>query len=446
MKIKVAFVSLGCPKNLVDTERMLARLLDHGAFELVPEDIDADVVIINTCAFIQSAKEESIEAVLDVAWLKENRGLKGIVVTGCMAQRYSRQIQTELPEVDAILGLGDEDKIADAVQSAYRGRPYCSVGAAEALALEGDRVIVTPEYTAYLKIAEGCDNRCAYCAIPSIRGGFRSRRMEDILAEAKTLYELGARELCLIAQDTTRYGLDLYGEYKLAALLERLASSEEFRFSWIRLLYCYPDKITEELADVIARYDTVAKYIDMPIQHISEPVLSAMNRRGGEKAIRDAVRLLRERVPGIVLRTTVLVGFPGETERDFARLSAFLKETRFDRLGVFAFSREEGTPAYAMKGTVPRKIREKRVDILMNEQYTVHEEKNRDRIGQTVTVLCEGYDPVAESYYGRSEADAPEIDGKVHFSSGRAVSPGEFLQVKITEALDYDLIGEALPA
>lgn len=442
MAIKVAFVSLGCPKNQIDTEIMLAKLMD-GGFEFVEEDIAADVVVINTCAFIQEAKEEAIENILDVAWLKKNRELKGIVVTGCFAQRYPKEILKDLPEVDAVVGVGDLDKICEAVRAAYEknGEKFLSVSPPETQALGGDRVVTTPDYTAYLKIAEGCDNRCSYCAIPDIRGAFRSRPMEDIIQEAKTLYSLGAKELCIVAQDTTRYGLDLYGRYALSELLEKLCTCEEFSFEWIRLMYCYPDKITDELVEVMAKYDCIAKYIDLPIQHIDDKILKDMNRHGTSDDIKAAIKKLRDRIPGITIRTTVIVGFPGENGTQFENLANYVKEARFERLGVFPYSREEGTGAYSMKNQVSNAKKQERQEIISEIQYQINSELQDKKIGSVIKVLCEQFDPVAECYCGRSESDAPEVDTKVFFSAQRKVEAGEFVNVKIQEVMEYDLIG-----
>ncbi|MBE6689208.1 MAG: 30S ribosomal protein S12 methylthiotransferase RimO [Ruminococcaceae bacterium] len=442
MAIKVAFVSLGCPKNQIDTEIMLAKLLDEG-FEFVEEDIEADVVVINTCAFIQEAKEEAIENILDVAWLKKNRQLKGIVVTGCFAQRYPEDIVKDLPEVDAVVGVGDLDRICDAVRAAYEkgSEKFVSVSAPESQKLGGDRVITTPEYTAYLKIAEGCDNRCSYCAIPDIRGAFRSRPMEDIIDEAKTLYSLGVKELCIVAQDTTRYGLDLYGKYALAELVEKLCTSEEFSFKWIRLMYCYPDKITDELVEVMAKYDCVVKYIDLPIQHIDDKILSGMNRHGTSDDIKAAIKKLRDKMPDITIRTTVIVGFPGENGTQFENLADFVKEARFERLGVFPYSREEGTVAYSMKNQVSKAKKQERQEIISEIQYQINYEHQQNKVGSVIEVLCEQFDAVAECYCGRSAADAPEVDTKVFFSASRKVEPGEFVKVKIEEVMEYDLLG-----
>ena len=441
MATKVGFVSLGCPKNTCDTEVMLKKLIDAG-FEIVPEDHMADVMIVNTCAFIESAKQESIDYILDLAYLKEHHNLKGIVVTGCLATRYAEEIEKSLPEADGIVSAGAEGDIVEAVKKVSDGERYKNIKPTECLALGGERVVTTPDYTAYLKIAEGCDNRCTYCAIPDIRGKFRSRALDDIMAEARELYSMGVRELCLVAQDTTRWGEDIYGEYSLDKLLEALATDKECGFEWIRLLYCYPDKITDSLVAVMKKHDCIAKYIDMPIQHINEDVLKRMNRRGGRETIVSAVNRLREAMPDITLRTTVITGFPGETAAEFDELLTFVKETKFDRLGAFAYSREENTPAYSMPKQVSKKLKESRCERIMEAQYIVHAEKNEALLNKTIQVLCEGYDKVAEIYYGRSEADAPEIDSKIYFSARHRVRDGEFVNVKITEVSDYDLIGK----
>ncbi len=441
-KIRVGFVSLGCPKNQLDTEVMLGELYAEG-FEIVSEDIEADVVVINTCGFIESAKQEAIDNIIDVGWLKQNRQLKAIVVTGCLAERYREQIFEQLPEVDAILGVGSIHNICKAVKAAYEGKKYSSFEDKNSVRLGGDRIITTPDYYAYIKVAEGCDNCCAYCAIPSIRGKFRSRPMEDIIAEAKTLEELGVRELVVVAQDTTRYGLDLYGEYKLAELLTRI--TEETAIPWIRVLYCYPDKITDELINVFRDNPRVLKYIDLPIQHISDNMLRAMNRHGDGEMIRSVVKKLRDNVPEMIIRTTVIVGFPGETEEDFTELCEYVKEARFDRLGAFTYSREEDTPAYDFENQIDEQLKMDRYDIIMRTQGEINEQQNEAMLGKTVGVLCEAYDPVSEAYYGRSYADAPEIDGKVYFHAPKgSVSDGEFVDVKITEAIDYDLIGDKI--
>ncbi len=442
--MKVGFVSLGCPKNQLDTEVMLHEVISAG-YELTADETEADVVIINTCAFIESAKKEAIENILDIAWLKENRNLKAIIVTGCLIERYGREVLDEMPEVDAVLGVGSIHHIVDALKAVSDPsctEKYCSIEDHNTVALGGDRVLTTPEYMAYLKIAEGCDNRCAYCAIPSIRGRFRSRSMEELIEEAKTLESLGVRELVIVAQDITRYGLDLYGKYSLAPLLRRL--SEETTIPWIRLLYCYPDKMTDELIAEIRDNDRVLKYIDMPLQHISDHMLSAMNRHGDGKIVRETVAKLRREIPDLTLRTTFIVGFPGETEEDFEELCEFVKEAEFEHAGVFTYSREEGTPAYDFPDQIDEQVKQDRMDILMRAQLHINEKQNARRIGSTIRVLCEDFDPVSEAHFGRGAADAPDIDGKVYFKSSRRIAPGSFVDVRIDDVIDYDVYGTAI--
>lgn len=439
--MKIGFVSLGCSKNLVDTEVMLHRLVSAG-YEITPEAEEAEIIILNTCGFIESAKSESIENIIDLASLKSIGKLKALICTGCLAERYREQIMDEMPEVDALLGVGSLENIVSAVEAVSRGEKYVSFLDKETSPLGGDRVLTTPEYTAYLKIAEGCDNRCTYCAIPLIRGRLRSRPIEDIVAEAQDLERLGVKEINLIAQDTTRYGLDLYGEYRLAALVR--AITENTSIPWIRLLYCYPDKITDELLQELATNPRLLKYMDIPVQHIADSVLSRMNRHGDGATIRAAIQRLREAVPDITLRTTAMVGFPGESEEDFTELCAFIKEARFDRFGAFTYSPEEGTPAALLEEQIDEDVKAERLDTLMEIQLDISAEKQAEKVGSTLLVLCEGYDIPAEIHYGRSAADAPDVDGKIYFSAPHRILPGTFLSVKITEAMDYDLIGEAL--
>ncbi len=450
MNIKCAFVSLGCPKNLIDSEMMLSYLLNEG-IEIVAEDIDADVVVVNTCAFIDSAKQEAIDTILDVAWLRENRHLKGIVVTGCLAQRYKEEIFDLMPEVDAIIGVGDIEKIAEAVKYAYahggekkKNDKYCCITNPENHPLGADRVVTTAEQSVYIKISEGCDNKCTYCIIPYLRGKFRSRPMEDIVKEAKEMVSLGAKEIILVSQDTTKYGSDLYGKPSLDKLLREVCKIEAIK--WVRILYCYPEELTEELADTIANEPKIVKYIDLPIQHISDKVLKLMNRRGDSKLIKEKIKLLREKIPNIVIRSTVIVGFPGEGKAEYALLAEFLKEVKFERLGVFAFSCQEGTPAEKIKdGIVSEQTKQKRLDKLMQNQFEIHEAFNKKQVGKVLEVLCEGFDKVSGVYFGRSQFDAPEIDGKVYFTSkARKIADGEFVNVKITEVFDYDLMGETV--
>ena len=438
---KVGFISLGCSKNLVDTEVMLHKLHSHG-FEITPHEEEAEIIVVNTCGFIESAKQESIDNILDAERLKEWGKCKHIIATGCLVERYREEVMREMPEVDAIVGVGSLEDIAEACLAVMRGEKYVSLKDKETSPIGGDRIITTEPHTAYLKISEGCDNRCTYCAIPLIRGRMRSRTVEDIVAEAQDLERMGVKELNLIAQDTTRYGLDIYGEYSLARLVR--AITDNTGIPWIRLLYCYPDKITDELIDELRNNDRLLKYMDVPVQHISDSVLERMNRHGGTALIKDAIRRLRESVPGIVLRTTAMVGFPGEREEDFVELCEFVKEARFERFGAFTFSPEEGTAAADMPDPVPEQVKQDRYDVLMQTQLLVTEELNNARVGSTQTVLCDGFDTVAEVYYGRTYADAPDVDGKVYFTSKRKIQPGNFVNVKINEALDYDLVGEVI--
>ena len=438
---KVGFISLGCSKNLVDTEVMLRTLHDAG-FEITPDETEAEIIIINTCGFIESAKQESIDNILEAEKLKEWGKCKHIVATGCLVERYREEVMAEMPEIDALVGVGSLEDIAEACSAVMRGEKYASFKDKNTSKLGGERILTTDEHTAYLKIAEGCDNKCTYCAIPMIRGRMRSRTVEDIVAEAQDLESLGVKELNLIAQDTSRYGLDLYGELSLARLVREITKNTNI--PWIRLLYCYPDKITDELIDELRDNPRLLKYIDIPIQHISDSVLTRMNRHGGSALIRETVKKLRERVPGIVLRTTAMVGFPGESEEDFAELCEFVKEAKFDRFGAFTYSDEEGTLASELDAKIDEQKKQDRYDILMQTQLTVTEELSASKVGEQLTVICEGFDTVAEVYYGRSYADAPDVDGRVYFTSKKKLAPGEFITVKITESVDYDLVGTAV--
>ena len=440
-KTKVGFISLGCSKNLVDTEVMLYKLHKAG-FEITPNEEEAEIIVINTCGFIESAKAESIENILDAESLKKWGRCKHIIATGCMVERYGEEVMREMPEVDALVGLGSIADIADACAAVMRGEKYVSFRDKEKMPLGGDRIVTTEPHTAYLKIAEGCDNKCSYCAIPLIRGRLRSRPIEDIVAEAKDLESMGVKEINLIAQDTTRYGLDLYGEYKLAELVR--AISENTSIPWIRLLYCYPDKITDALIAELRDNPRLVKYMDIPVQHISDKILRRMNRHGDSATIKDAIIRLRESVPGIILRTTAMVGFPGEDESDFEELCDFVKWAKFDRFGAFTFSAEEGTEAALLDGQVDEQVKQDRYDCLMQTQLTVTEDKNKEYVGRVLTVITDGFDAVSEVYFGRSYADAPDVDGKVYFKSKRRINPGAFVEVKITEVLDYDLVGEVI--
>lgn len=442
MSRKVGMISLGCPKNQVDAELMLKKLVDAG-YILVQDADKADVVIVNTCGFIEDAKRESIEAILEMADLKSDGLLKKILVTGCLAQRYNDEVFTEIPEVDGVVGIGANADIVAACDALFESdEQYSSFPVKENLPLDGGRILTTPEYTAYLKIADGCSNRCSYCAIPSIRGDFRSRKMEDILEEANMLCEKGVKELILVAQDTTRYGEDLYGELKLPELLGELNKIEKLQ--WIRLLYCYPERVTDELLDAISENEKVCHYIDIPMQHADGEILKAMNRRGDKESLLALVEKIRARIPDVVLRTTFITGFPGETEDAFTTLSEFVNEAKIDRVGCFAYSREEGTPAYDFDNQVDSDVAAERAEIIMNQQYTISEEKLDACIGKTYDVLVEGYDPYTDSYYGRTYMDSPDIDNNIVFTSGYRVDDGDIVPVEIFDKDEYSLIGEAV--
>ena len=440
MATKIGFVSLGCPKNQLDLEVMLSHLVNAGY--MVTEAEDADIVVINTCAFIESAKKESIDNILDIAWLKENGNLKGIVVTGCMAEKYREEIMTEMPEVDALLGTGSVHSIIDAVRAVENGEKFTEFKDKNTVELGGDRIVTTGDAYAYLKISEGCDNCCTYCAIPKLRGRFRSRPMEDIIKEADELVSLGIKEIILVGQDTTSYGKDLYGEYCLDKLIRKI--SEETDISWIRVLYCYPEKITEGLINEFETNKKLLKYIDIPVQHISDKILKKMNRKGDGELIRDVIKTLRKRVKGIAIRSTAIVGFPGESEVEFDELCEFVKEAKFEHFGAFTYSREEGTPAYDFTEQIDEQIKQDRYDILMKQQLYITEKRLKSKVGKEVKVLCDGYDYVSESYFGRTADNAPEIDGTVFFTSKVKIPQGTFVSVRIKDVLDYDLTGEVI--
>lgn len=441
MNYKVGMISLGCPKNQVDAEHMLA-LMDAEGWKIVDYVDGCDVVIVNTCGFIDDAKKEAIENILDMVELKKEGVIGKIIVTGCLAQRYKEEIVKEIPEVDAVIGIGANGDIIKTVEEVMSGvdtienyPPQCE------LPLEGQRILTTPQYWAYLKIGEGCSNRCTYCTIPSIRGNMRSRSMENIIDEAKQLAELGVKELILIAQDTTSYGLDLYGELKLPELLNELCKIDSIE--WIRLLYCYPDRITDKLIETMKNQDKVVNYIDLPLQHADDKILKAMNRRGDQALIRSVISKLRTEIPDVVIRTTFIVGFPGEGEKEFETLAEFVNEIEFDRLGVFTFSPQEGTPAFDMDNQVDEDVKTRRGEIIMQDQYSIMEEKNNEKIGKIYKVVVEDYDGYSDSYTGRTYMDAPEIDGLVKFTSQKDLEIGDFVNVEIFDIEDYDLIGEA---
>ena len=439
MAVKVGMVSLGCSKNQVDAEIMLSKIRDAG-YELSADSGLCDVVIVNTCGFIESAKSEAIENILEFAALKAEGRIKAIIVTGCLSERYREQVAAELPEVDAVVGIGRNAQIADIIGRVLKGERVVEFGGKEELPLEGKRIVSNLPFFAYLKIADGCDNLCTYCAIPLIRGGYRSRSIESVVEEAETLAGNGVKELIVIAQDITRYGLDLYGERRLPELLDRLCGIEGVE--WIRLLYTYPDEITDELIDCIARQPKIVKYLDIPLQHISDRLLKAMNRRGTGAEIRGLIEKLRRRVPGIALRTTFIVGFPGETEEEFEELCEFVRGARFERMGCFAFSPEEDTPAALMDGQLDEETKQRRCEVLMDEQLTAAEDFCKGMVGKTLDVIVEGYDRHAESCFGRSVYDSPDIDPKVFFTTPSPINAGDIVKVRITDWMDYDLIGE----
>ena len=436
---KVGMISLGCPKNQVDAERMLAQL-DKNEFEIADCYDGVDAVIINTCGFIDAAKQEAIENILEMAQLKEEGTVKKIIVTGCLAQRYEEEIFKEIPEVDAVAGIGADGKIADIVKKVIEGENIYDMPDKEELPLVGERLLTTPEYWSYLKIADGCSNRCTYCSIPSIRGNYRSVEFETLVDEAKQLAAAGTKELILIAQDTTNYGIDLYGRLRLPELLDALCEIDGIE--WIRMLYCYPDKITDELLETISRQPKVLPYIDLPLQHADDGILKAMNRRGDSVFLRETIGRIRSALPDAVIRTTFIVGFPGEGDKEFENLAEFVNEIEFDRLGCFEFSPQEGTPAYDLGDPVDNETKLRRGEIIMQDQLEIVTLKNNERIGKTYRVLVESYDPYSDSYSGRTYMDAPEIDGTVSFTTNKNYEVGDFADVVIIGVNDYDLIGK----
>ena len=436
---KVGMISLGCPKNQVDGEALLAKLNNAG-YEIVTDIEASDVMIINTCGFIEEAKREAIDAILEVAEYKNAGLISAIVVTGCLAERYQDEIIKEMPEVDAVLGIGANSDIVKVCDKALCGITTTSFPNKCHLSLDDERMVSTPSHWAYLKIAEGCDNRCAYCAIPGIRGAFRSRTMESVTAEAKKLAADGVKELILVAQDTTRYGEDLYGKYSLDTLLENLVKIDGIE--WIRLFYCYPQRITDSLIDVIAREEKICNYIDIPLQHSDKTVLRNMNRVGTGEDYKALLSKMRTEIPNLALRTTFMVGFPGETDRQFENLCEFVNDVQFDKMGCFTFSPEEDTPAYDMERQIDEDVKKRRQEVLMNSQYTITERLNRQRVGKTYKVIIDGFD--GEKYVGRSYMDSPEIDSGIIFESNKELKIGEFVNVKITDFDGYDLIGEAI--
>ena len=441
MPIKVGMVSLGCSKNLVDSERMLYKLRDRG-YELVTEPGLADVAVVNTCGFIQSAKEEAIETIIELGKLKEDGTLKKIIITGCLTQRYQEEAAELFPEADAVIGIGDNKDIIDILDHVLANERVVKFSPKLDAELTGERIISTLPFFAYLKVAEGCSNCCTYCAIPQIRGKFRSVPMEEVLKEAQWLAENGVTELIVIAQDTTRYGEDLYGEPKLPELLEKLSEIEGIK--WIRTLYCYPERITDKLLETIADNGKLIKYLDIPIQHCNGEILSRMNRWGDKERLSQLMAHIRKKVPDIVLRTTLITGFPGETEEQFSELAAFVQEQRFERLGCFAYSQEEGTKAAEMENQLSEEVKNHRADIIMEQQMLISAANNEKLMGKRLTAVVEGFDKFAECYFGRTEKDAPDIDGKVFFTSENPLEIGDYVEIEISDTLDYDLMGEVV--
>ncbi len=440
LNLNVALVSLGCSKNLIDSEVML-NILASNKYNLTKNVEDADIIIVNTCGFIESAKQESIDNIIELGQLKKNGKCKVLIASGCLAERYKEELLNEMPELNAVIGTGDYKNILEVIESALQGNKVVMFGNQENVDIyDLPRVISTTASSTYLKIAEGCDNRCTYCIIPKLRGKYRSRRFEDIVEEAKLLAKQGIKELNIIAQDTSRYGKDLYGEYKISELLQEISNIEGIE--WIRLLYTYPDEFDDKLINVIASNDKICKYLDIPVQHASNRILKRMGRRTTNEEVLELIKKLRRMIPDITLRTSLIVGFPGESEDDFKELVDFVKEVKFDRLGVFNYSREEDTPAYEMEAQIDDEIKLKRQERIMLLQSDISYDKNQLMIGKTLKILVEGTEQ--NKYYGRSSKDAPEIDGIVFFASKDMLKPGDFTYVKITEASEYDLMGEEI--
>lgn len=436
-KYKIGVVSLGCDKNRIDTEIMLGNLNDYYMVTNNPEE--ADIIVVNTCGFIESSKQESIDTILDMAKYKKKHNCKLLITTGCLSQRYGKELMDLMPEIDIMVGVNDYDKLHESIEKFLEDNEKAFICSNDDLKVnEGKRVITTGKATAYIRIGEGCSNYCTYCIIPKIRGNYRSRKLEDILNEATELANAGVKELIIVAQDTTRYGVDLYGEKKLPQLLMELSKIEGIK--WIRILYCYVEEITEELIEVIASNNKICKYLDMPIQHISDNILRAMGRRGRKQDILSIIDKLRNRVQDISLRTTLIVGFPGETNEDFEELKEFVKDIKFDKLGVFTYSPEEDTPASKMENQVEESVKESRLNELMTLQQSVSKEVNLSKVGLVYEAIIEGNN--GEFYLGRTDRMAPDIDGNVFVRSEKPLLPGEIIKVKVTDAEEYDLIGD----
>lgn len=434
---KVGMISLGCPKNQVDGEALLAKLAAAG-YQIVNEIENSDVMIVNTCGFIEDAKREAIDTILEVAQYKEAGVISALVVTGCLAERYQDEILKEMPEVDAVIGIGANADIVKVCDKALCGIKTSNYPNKCYLPIDDERLLSTPSHWAYLKIAEGCDNRCSYCAIPGIRGKFRSRKIESVVDEAKSLVNRGVKEIILVAQDTTKYGQDLYGEYSLDKLLKELVKIDGLE--WIRLFYCYPQRITDSLIEVIANEEKVCNYIDIPLQHSDTTVLKNMNRVGDGNDYRVLLDKMRKAIPDLALRTTFMVGFPGETDEQFENLCNFVKDMKFDKMGCFTFSPEEDTPAFDMDNQIDEDVKKRRQEVLMNAQYSITVASNKSRVGNVYKVIIDSF--ADGKYTGRSYMDSPEIDSGIIFTSNKKLNIGDFVNVKITDFDGYDLIGE----
>lgn len=433
---KVGMISLGCPKNQVDGEIMLEKLNKNG-FDIAGNIVDSDVIIVNTCGFIEDAKTEAIENILEAAEYKKAGLISAIVVTGCLAERYQHEILKEIPEVDAVVGIGANADIVKTCQKALLGIKTENFPNKCYLPLDDERMLSTPPHWAYLKLSDGCDNKCSYCAIPSIRGPYRERSAESIIAEAKTLADKGVKELILIAQDTSKYGTERYGGYRLSDLLTNLCKID--KIEWIRLFYCYPDRVTDELIDTIAAEEKICSYIDIPLQHCSRSILKAMNRSGSYDSLKSLLNKMKSKIPNLSLRTTFMVGFPGESEQDFEELCNFVRDIKFDKMGCFAYSPEEDTPAAVFDNQIDDAVKKRRAEVLMDIQYSITEEANKARIGNIYKVIVD--EKNNGKYIGRSYLDSPEIDSGIFFTSDKEYNVGDFAEVKITDYDGYDLIG-----
>ena len=441
MNKKIGMISLGCPKNQVDAEIMLSKL-QRGGFDIVSDPLEADLIIVNTCGFIEDAKKESIENILDMISYKEDYPEMKVVVTGCLSERYQSEIFNEIPEVDGVIGIGANEDICEICEKVLNGEKTGVFPPKENLKIEGERILTTPPYSAYLKIAEGCSNHCTYCAIPSIRGPFRSRPSESIIAEARDLAAKGVKEIVVVAQDTTRYGEDLYGKNALVPLLKALSMVDGIE--WIRLLYLYPERIDDALIDEIANNEKIVKYMDIPLQHCNKNVLKRMNRHGDRETLTELLNKIREKIDGVTIRTTFIAGFPGETEEEFNELCEFVEAMRFERMGCFAYSEEEGTPAVKLDGMMDFEIRAERADIINERQNVILDELNESLVGTILPTIVEGYDAYSDSYYGRTTMDAPEIDTLIYFTCGYELDDGDIIEVEVMNVIDGELTGEVV--